>query len=382
MGSYFVKPKIYMERESLREILAGASKALIVTDKFMHESGKVSYLTEPLQSMGVTCEIFSEVKPDPDIVTVTNGLKVMASFKPDAILALGGGSSIDCAKAMNYLSWQQGFTEKCRFVAVPTTSGTGSEVTTFAVISDPEKAAKYPLISDDLLPDAAILDAHLTVSVPKGTTADTGMDVLTHAYEALVSKNANDFTDATAEKAVRLVCENLPKVYRTPDDLEARQKMHNASCMAGMAFSNAGLGLNHGMAHTLGGHFHIPHGKANAVLLPYVMEYNSGIREELTSAAPKYAKMAALVGKEAPNMRQSVTNIIRWTKDMNELLGVPRTIAALGISKEAFEDALPDMVKAALADACTATNPRNATEEEVKLLFQSAYEGRYLVGKR
>ena len=326
--------------------------------------------------MGIAYEIFSEVKPDPDIATVTKGIGLMTDFKPQALLALGGGSPIDCAKAINYLSAREGFSEKCKFVAIPTTSGTGTEVSRFSVISDPEKSAKYPLVADELLPDDAILDAELTKTVPPSITADTGIDVLTHAIEAFVSKNANDFTDAAAEKAIKLVRSNLLKAYKTPDDLNARQHMHHASCLAGMAFSNAGLGINHSMAHTLGGHFHIPHGRANAVLLPYVMAYNCGCRTSLTPAAERYAKMSTVLSLDSGSSRQSAFGAIRATKQLIRKLNIPSCIKNLGIPENEFVAALDEMVDAAMADSCTATNPRVPTREELKELFMEAYRGR------
>ena len=385
MDSYLVKPRIYMDRDGLTEILQGRKKAFIVTDRFMHESGKVSYITDICARMGVEVTIFSEIKPDPDIATVTKGISMMVDIKPDVLFALGGGSSIDAAKAMNYLASREGMLEKAYFVAIPTTSGTGSEVTTFAVISDPDKKAKYPLISENMLPDAAVLDAELTKTVPASITADTGIDVLTHAYEAYVSSKANDFTDAAAEKSMKLVFEYLPEAYKaagknieelTKEDLSARQKMHHASCLAGMAFSNAGLGINHSMAHTLGGHFHIPHGRANAVLLPYVMAYNCGCRTSLTSAAERYAKMSTVLSLDSGSSRQSAFGAIRATKQLIRKLNIPSCIKNLGIPENEFVAALDEMVDAAMADSCTATNPRVPTKEELKELFMEAYRGR------
>ena len=376
MESYYVKPKIYMDREGLREILKGVSRAFIVTDRFMHESGKVSYLTDPMDQMGISYEIFSEIKPDPDIATVTKGIGRLTDFKAEALLALGGGSAIDAAKAMNYLAARQGILSRCTFVAVPTTSGTGSEVTSFAVISDPEKSAKYPLISDEMLPDAALLDAELTKTVPPAITADTVIDVLTHAIEAFVSVKANDFTDGAAEKAIKLVRSNLMRAYKNPDDMRARQKMHHASCLAGMAFNNAGLGINHSMAHTLGGHFHIPHGRANGILLPYVMSFNAGCRDQLTPTANRYARIARCCWLEGASMRQSAFNVIRTTKQLVHQLKIPTSIAEAGVSREDFMGALDEMVEAALNDSCTPTNPRQPTPEQLRELFLEAYEGR------
>ena len=376
MGEFVLKTRIFMGKDGLDEILQGVSRAFIVTDRFMHESGKVSYLTEPLEARNIEYQIFSEVKPDPDIATVTKGIGKMLEFQPQVLFALGGGSPIDAAKAMNWLSVQGGLDKKSTFVAIPTTSGTGSEVSRFSVISDPEQSAKYPLVSDDLLPDAAILDAELVRSVPPAVTADTGIDVLTHAIEAFVSTGANDFTDAAAEKAMKLVRSNLLKVYKNPDDLQARQEMHNASCLAGLAFSNAGLGLNHGMAHTLGAHFHIPHGRANGILLPYVMAFNAGCHEQLTPTAARYARIARVLKLDGPSIRQSAFSVVRTTKQYIKQLHIPDSIEAAGVSREDFDAALDEMVEAAYQDACTKTNPRTCSKEDIKGVFLRAYTGR------
>ena len=329
---------------------------------------------------------FQKIKPDPDIATVTKGIVYDGRHKTGCAVWLWEEDlPIDAAKAMNYLASREGMLEKAYFVAIPTTSGTGSEVTTFAVISDPDKKAKYPLISENMLPDAAVLDAELTKTVPASITADTGIDVLTHAYEAYVSSKANDFTDAAAEKSMKLVFEYLPEAYKaagknieelTKEDLYARQKMHHASCLAGMAFSNAGLGINHSMAHTLGGHFHIPHGRANAVLLPYVMAYNCGCRTSLTPAAERYAKMSTVLSLDSGSSRQSAFGAIRATKQLIRKLNIPSCIKNLGIPENEFVAALDEMVDAAMADSCTATNPRVPTREELKELFMEAYRGR------
>lgn len=378
MECFYLKTRIYMEKEGLEEVLNGVKRALIVTDSFMQESGMVSYLTEPLDRRKIQYKIFSEVKPDPDIAVIARGISVMQELRPQVLLALGGGSPIDAAKAMNLLASRQGSEERCRFVAIPTTSGTGSEVSKFSVISDPEQAAKYPLVTDELIPDAAILDASLVESVPPSVTADTGIDVLTHAIEAFVSTNANDFTDAAAEKAIKLVRSSLLKAYRTPDDLDARKKMHHASCLAGIAFSNAGLGLNHGMAHTLGAHFHIPHGRANGILLPYVMGFNAGCFDKLTSVAKRYARIARVARLDGPSIRQSAFSVVRTTKQYIQLLNLPSNIESAGVSRADFDNALDEMVDAALHDACTKTNPRICSEEDIRSVFIRAYTGRLI----
>lgn len=376
MDSFNVSTKIIIGGDNATDIFQGMQRIMIVTDKFMHESKKVEYVTEKLEKCNIQYEIFSEVRPDPDVDTVTKGVAMIAGFKPQAVIAFGGGSAIDAAKAIVYFSSRVKQTDKCTFIAIPTTSGTGSEVTSFAVISDPAKNAKYPLVEDSLLPDYSILDAELIRSVPPAVTADTGIDVLTHAVEGIVSNNANDFTDAAAEKAIQLFHGSLMKAYKTPNDMEARKNMHNASCLAGISFNSAGLGLNHGMAHTLGAHFHIPHGRANGILLPYVISYNAGCYDSINDTAEKYVRVARLLNVESVTVRQSCLNLIRCIKQYIEKLHMPSTIQEAGVSRKDFEENLDEMVRAALADRCTATNPRTCTFEEVSTLFRMAYFGK------
>ncbi len=378
MEEFILKPRIYMGKGGLDQVLSGLKRAFIITDRFVNESGMVSYLTRPMEEQGICYEIFSEVRPDPDIATVAKGMERLVDFKPQILFALGGGSPIDAAKAVRWLAIKSGLTEPIPFVAIPTTSGTGSEVSRFTVISDPQRAAKYPLISDQVLPDATILDAELVKMLPRSVTADTGIDVLTHAIEAFVSKGADDFTDAVAEKALKLVRSNLLKVYKNPEDLQARQRMHHASCLAGIAFSNAGLGLVHSMAHTMGGHFHIPHGRANGVLLPYVMAFNAGCYDKLTPVAARYAKIARLLRLEGPSIRQSTFSLVRTVKQYVRQLHIPDTIQAAGIGEGLFEEALEEMAQAALADACTRTNPRTCDVADIKGIFRRAYSGKLI----
>ena len=375
MNSFSVRTKI-MEGGGLETLAPKLHKVFIVTDGFMASSGKVSYITEKLDRAGAEYRVFDQVKADPDIGTVTKGVDMIQEFHPDAVIAFGGGSPIDAAKAIVFFAAKTCDMRECMFIAVPTTSGTGSEVSKFAVITDPEKEVKYPLVEDSLLPDVAILDAELTVSVPPSVTADTGIDVFTHAVEALVSTAATDFSDAAAEKAIKLVRRHLMTAYHQPGDMAARQGMHNASCLAGVAFSNSGLGLNHGMAHALGARFHIPHGRANGILLPYVMSFNAGCSESLTPVAKRYAKIARLLGLEATSVRQSALNLIRTARRYVEQLNIPSSIQAAGVDKAEFEAEAEAMAEAALADRCTATNPRPCSKEEILQVFHQAYIGR------
>ncbi|MDF2803323.1 MAG: alcohol dehydrogenase [Anaerocolumna sp.] len=352
----------------------GAKRVLIVTDRFMYEKEMTNYITTRLED--AEYKIFYDVKPNPDIATVTEGVKMILEFKPDMVVALGGGSPIDAAKGMIYFARMRDSSLKMKFIAIPTTSGTGSEVTKFAVITDPETETKYPLVEDSMLPDVAILDAELTKSVPPSVTADTGLDVLTHAIEAFVCNMRNDFTDAVAEKAIKLANKFLIRVFENPEDVTLRQRVHNASCLAGMAFTNSGLGINHSMAHTLGAHFHIPHGKANALLLPYVISFNAGLYDELTEANKRYAKIARLIWLDSINDRQSTLNLVRALKGYITKLNIPPNIKAAGVDRDAFYNALPAMVDSAYIDPCTAGNPRKCSKEDLTDLFIKAYEGR------
>ena len=375
MDKFDLHTKILIGGDALRSMMQGMHRAFIVPDSFMASSGRTAYLTDPMDAAGVEYRIYSEVGPDPDVDMVTAGVSVILDFQPDAVIAFGGGSPIDAAKAIMYFAARQAGLKDCPFIAIPTTSGTGSEVSKFAVITDRARGIKYPLIDESLLPDYAVLDAELTRSVPPRVTADTGLDVLTHAIEAYVCTEANSFTDALAEKAVKLVYENLLTAYREPDNLEARQNMHNASCMAGAAFSNAGLGLCHSMAHALGAQAHIPHGRANAILLPYVMSYNAGCETSLTETAKQYATLAGYIGLQSSSVRQSAINLIRTVRQFEKHMGIPQTIKEAGVDEAAFREMLEPMAEAALADRCTGTTPKKPTKEEIISLYELAYSG-------
>ena len=377
MAHFLMSTRIHMGQSSLEEIKGlGMKRAYIICDPFMKKCGRAEELASILHEAGAETEIFSDVVPDPSIEVVTAAIQGMKKFGPDGIVALGGGSAIDTAKAAGQLYGAMNGGARPMLAAVPTTSGTGSEVSRFAVITDQEKGVKYPLVEDSLLPDIAILDAELTTSVPPTVTADTGIDVFTHAVEAFVSTEASDFSDAAAEKAIKLVKRHLLPAYQNPEDRKARQGMHNASCLAGIAFSNSGLGLNHGMAHALGARFHIPHGRANGILLPYVMSFNAGCAEQLTSTAKRYARISRLLELESSSVRQSALNLIRTARRYIEKLNMPSTLQAAGVNAAEFEEAVHDMAEAALADRCTATNPRSCTAEEIEQIFRKAYSGK------
>lgn len=353
--------------------------ALIVTDKFMVEFGYLKPINELLSQKGVQITCFDGVLPDPSTAVIAEGVKVYAAAKPDLVVAVGGGSVIDAAKGIMYFEREvegHGNWKKPTFVAVPTTSGTGSECTSFAVITS--EKGKICIIEDWLVPDIAILDANYTMGVPEKITYDTGMDVLTHALEAYVSTSATSFTDGLAEKATRMVLENLPKLKRNLKDKEARNEMHKASCIAGIAFSQAGLGLNHSLAHALGGRFHVPHGRANTVMIETIMDYNVGEGQlEQNCVAKKYAELAKAVGLSARTVREGYMNLRAAIVDLKQTLGVPKNVQALDIDEAEFTAAIADMAKNALEDRCTPTAPRQPQLEDIVGLYKIAYTQRF-----
>ncbi len=344
--------------ESLKDITN--KKIFIITDPFMIESKTIDKILINLE--GNDCNIFSEIVPDPPIEIVVKGMEKIKDYSPDIIIALGGGSAIDASKAIMDFSKQIFKINEIEFIAIPTTSGTGSEVTSFSVITDAQKGTKYPLVSADLIPNKAILDPELVKTVPNFITADTGMDVLTHAIEAYVSTDSNDFSDALAEKAIKLVHEYLIDAYKDGSNLEAREKMHNASCMAGLAFNQASLGLNHGIAHIVGAKFHIPHGRTNSILLPYVIEYNANIsgynNASYSDTAKKYAQIAKMLGLESSNVRLGVKNLVNEIKKMQKNMNMPMKLTDCKVNKVDVENLLPEIAQLALKDGCTKTNPR------------------------
>lgn len=335
----------------------------IVADPFIIDSRIIEQIESRLKKGNNKWTSFSDILPDPPIENVVKGVEEIAAFKPDLIIAIGGGSAIDAAKAMKEFSGRIYKYEDLPLIAIPTTSGTGSEVTSFSVITDNEKSVKYPLVSDSLLPEEAILDTELVKTVPKQITADTGMDTLTHAIEAYVAKNANDFTDAFAEKAIRLVFDNLVEAYNNGENIEAREKMHHASTMAGIAFNIAGLGINHSIAHSCGAKFNISHGRLNAILLPSVIAFNAGVQDytntDLKPTADKYADLAQLLGLPATNNASGTRSLIKEIKKLKSDLDIKEDFQPYNIEYTA--NTLEEVAQSALQDSCTITNPE-ATE--------------------
>jgi acetaldehyde dehydrogenase/alcohol dehydrogenase len=411
MQWFKIPEKIYFQPGSVQYLskMPGISRAFIVTDEMMVKLGYVEkvlyHLRKRVGRNYVHSEIFDRVQPDPTVNTVREGVKAAGAFKPDVIIALGGGSAIDAAKAI-WLFYEHPETDfddlrmkfmdirkrvfkypplgnKAKLVAIPTTSGTGSEVTSFTVITDPEKETKYPLADYELTPDIAIIDPEFVQSVPPRVTADTGMDVLTHAIEAYVSVMASDYTDALAMKAIQLVFEYLPKVYMNGDDQEAREKMHNASCIAGMAFTNAFLGINHSLAHKLGGEFHVPHGRANAVLLPHVIRYNASKPTKFTAfpkyeyyiADKKYAEIAKYLRLPCSTTEEGVDCLISAILDLMRKLEMPLAIKDFGISEDQFMKVVDELADKAFEDQCTTANPRMPLVSELKDIYIKAYNG-------
>ena len=381
MRSFEIKTKVFFGEQALDRLAEiPYNKVLIITDPFMAQSSMFNLVTDPLKRANKEFEIFKDVVPDPPIEKISEGVKKMLEYKPDVLVAVGGGSAIDSSKSIREFALRVEPYAEVGLIAIPTTSGTGSEVTSFAVVSDPKEKMKYPLVSEHLTPDEAILDAELVKSVPPAITADTGMDVFTHALEACVSTNRSDFTNALAEKAIEICGVFLLRAYLDGNDTHARQKMHSASCLAGLAFNTASLGLNHGMAHQLGATFHIPHGRANAMLLPHIIEFNSDInkhsksQKEYLPAVKRYATVAQILGLSSYNKIMTVRSLVNWVHIMLKEMEIPLSITQMGtISKEEYFNAIDRMADAALADACTATNPRVPTKEDVVKMYQNLW---------
>ena len=320
------------------------------------------------------CYVFSDIVPDPPIDKVISGIQVMDEFHAEVIIAVGGGSAIDAAKAMNFFGKRTLQTEIEQFIAIPTTSGTGSEVTNFSVITIPEKEIKVPLVKNELQPDIALLDTTLVMSVPPKITADTGMDVLTHVIEAYVSSQSNVVADALCEKTVRLVFDYLERAYIDGSDQEAREKMHLASCLAGMAFNLTSLGLNHGIAHAAGALLHVPHGRINAILLPSVIEFNGSLESfDITEneTAKRYMMLANCVDSatSTKNPRIGIQRLVRNIKQLRKKLDMPETLTEHGISKNEIEKNKYAICSGALSDGCTNTNPRKATISDIEKII-------------
>lgn len=368
MKNFKIKPTVVFDTTIQEYFATLTSKSVfVVADPMMEKLGIVDQIKKSLDSRHIPVTVFSEITPDPKVETIAKGLAIMNGIQPEHLVAIGGGSAIDAAKGIllgNYkLSTDY---EAPILIAIPSTSGTGSEVTSFTVITNGEE--KTAFVDERLIPNIALLDVELVKSVPVSVTIDTGMDVLTHAIEAYVSTDANSFTDALAEKAVQMVFENLPKLYRDPNDSTARRLMHDASTIAGMAFTNASLGINHSIAHAIGGVFHLSHGRINAVIMARVIQYNaSGCQQ----AAARYQRLAKLIGLPAQDAMSGVAELCLAIQVLNQEFCLPTNFREFGVEEAAFVEKADQIAYTALADACTLTNPRKPDHESLKDLYLS-----------
>ncbi len=398
MGRFTLPRDLYHGKGSLEILksIKGKKAIVCVGGSAMRKNGFLDKIISYLEEAGLEVTTFEGIEPDPSVTTVMKGAAVMAEFQPDWIVAVGGGSPIDAAKAMwiKYEYPEITFEEMCvvfgipelrkkaRFIAIPSTSGTATEVTAFSVITDYEKGIKYPLADFEITPDIAIVDPDLAETMPKKLVAHTGMDAMTHAIEAYVSTANCDYTDPLALHAIKMIQDNLVNSYN--GDMDARAKMHNAQCLAGMAFSNALLGIVHSMAHKTGAIFedhgaHIIHGAANAMYLPKVIAYNA----KNETAKARYGVIADLMGLGGANADEKVANLIAYLRGMNDALNIPQCIKSYGadsypceqgfVPEEVFLARLPEIAKNAVADACTGSNPRAIDPETMEKLFKCCY---------
>lgn len=407
MQWFKLPPKIYFEKNSVQYLqkIPNVKRAFIVCDPGMVEFGYADIVENELNKRqdAVAVRIFSDVEPNPSIETVERGTAAMREFQPDTIIALGGGSAMDAAKGMwlffeqpesNFSGAKQKFMDirkrtykipdlkKTTFVAIPTTSGTGSEVTPFTVITDNAINVKYPLADYALTPDVAIIDSQFVMTVPKSITADTGMDVLTHAIESYVSVMASDYTKGLSLQAIKLVFEYLEESYAYGTE-EAREKMHNASTLAGMAFANAFLGINHSLAHKIGAEFEIPHGRANAILMPHVIRYNASAptkhqifpKYEYFRADEDYAEIARYLGLKGSTTEDLVEALVQHIYRLGEKLNIDMSMKAQGVTKEQLDQAADRLAELAFEDQCTTANPKEPLITELKAILYATYEG-------
>ncbi len=380
----FTLPRdIYYGKGSLEQLktLKGKKAVLVLGGGSMKKFGFVDKALEYLKEAGIEVKLIEGVEPDPSVETVFKGAEVMREFNPDWIISMGGGSPIDAAKAMWIFYEYPEFTfeqavvpfglpelrQKAKFIAIPSTSGTATEVTAFSVITDYKTEIKYPLADFNITPDIAIVDSELAETMPSTLTAHTGMDALTHAIEAYVATLHSPFTDPLALQSIEMIYEFLIKSYEGDND--AREQMHYSQCLAGMAFSNALLGITHSMAHKTGAVFHIPHGCANAIYLPYVIDFNK------KDALDRYAKIAKRLGLSGATDDELVDSLTSSIKELNKKMSIPTTLKEYGIDEEEFNSKVDMIAERAIADACTGANPRQLSKDEMKKIFECIYYG-------
>lgn len=404
---YFKKGCTPVALDELGNVM-NKKRAFVVTDTFLYKNGYTKGITDKLDELGITHTCFYDVAPDPNLASAKKGAEAMKSFEPDVIIALGGGSAMDAAKIMwvlyehpevDFLDMAMRFCdirkriytfpkmgEKAYFIAIPTSSGTGSEVTPFAVITDETTGTKYPLADYELLPNMAIIDADNMMNQPKGLTSASGIDALTHALEAYASVMATDFTDGIALKAMKLIFEYLPSAYENgANDIVAREKMANASAMAGMAFANAFLGICHSMAHKLGSFHHLPHGVANALLITEIMRYNSDDCPVKMGTFPqyqyphtleRYVECANFCGITGKDDNDTLNKFIDAIEQLKEKVGIKKTIKDYDVDEKQFLDTLDEMTEQAFDDQCTGANPHYPLMKEIKEIYLKAYYGK------
>ena len=371
MSNVYIKTKIRSGQGALSYLNTFVNKKiLIVCDRFMVDSGSIKLVTAEIDKSNRT-EVFDKVVPDPTTEAVGKGLGAACRMKPDVIIGFGGGSALDTAKGVIYFAVEEKLFAKPVFITIPTTSGTGSEVTSATVITDLELKSKHLISDDDILADVAILDARLTLSVPPAVTANTGMDVLTHALEAYVAKGANVFSDALSEKSVELLLSSLLTCYMDGGNIKARTDMHEASTLAGMSFNTAGLGANHSIAHQLGGTFHIPHGLANAILLREVIRYNCRERNVLE----KYAALTCKVNlsKLSDPPEYAVKTLTAAIELLMKAMKMPASIRETGIEEAAYLEQLDNMTANAMRDHCMESTPYPMKKEDIRQILKSVY---------